>query len=76
MSNFNTEHLQEIIDAGLPLPAVNQCPFNPHLFGPQRELVAMCREHNIQFNSYSPLGIPDFHKVRALPGRLNGLSVP
>jgi hypothetical protein len=25
----NTSHLQEIADAGLPLPSVNQCPFSP-----------------------------------------------
>jgi len=58
VSNFNTEHLQEIIDAKLPLPSVNQCPFNPHLYTAQKELLAMCKQHNIQFNSYSPLGIP------------------
>lgn len=28
VSNFNSTHLQEIADAGLPLPAVNQIPFN------------------------------------------------
>jgi diketogulonate reductase-like aldo/keto reductase len=70
VSNFNTEHLQEIIDAGLPLPAVNQLPYNPHLFSPQRELLAMCREHKILFNSYSPLGIPDFHKYLGQPFNL------
>lgn len=57
-----TEHLQEIIDAKLPLPAVNQCPYNPHLYTAQAELLAMCKKHDIIFNSYSPLGIPDFHK--------------
>ncbi len=57
-----TEHLQEIIDAKLPLPSVNQCPYNPHLYSAQAELLAMCKKHNIVFNSYSPLGIPDLHK--------------
>lgn len=56
------DHLQEIIDAKLPLPAVNQCPYNPHLYTAQAELLAMCKKHGIVFNSYSPLGIPDFHK--------------
>jgi hypothetical protein len=32
VSNFNKEHLQEIIDAKLPLPSVNQIPVNPHLY--------------------------------------------
>ena len=27
----------------------------------QKELVGFCKEHNIRFNSYSPLGIPDDH---------------
>lgn len=62
VSNFNTAHLQEIIDAKLPLPSVNQCPYNPHLHSAQAELLAMCKKHDIIFNSYSPLGIPDFHK--------------
>ena len=26
MSNYDIAHLQEIVDAGPPLPAVNQCP--------------------------------------------------
>ena len=44
VSNFNVDHLQEIIDAGLELPAVNQCPFNPHLFTAQKDLLAMCNK--------------------------------
>lgn len=60
VSNFNMEHLQEIIDANLPLPSVNQIPVNPHLYAPQKELIAMCNTHNILVNSYSPLGIPDW----------------
>ena len=27
----------------------------------QRELVTFCKNHSILFNSYSPLGIPDWH---------------
>ena len=29
VSNFNSSHIQEIIDAGLPLPSVNQVSFSP-----------------------------------------------
>eukprot|EP01050_Picozoa_sp_SAG11_P001370 SAG11_NODE_58_length_19205_cov_30.697315_18_plen_260_part_00 len=29
VSNFNTTHLQEIAEAGLPTPSVNQCAFSP-----------------------------------------------
>ena len=69
-----TEHLQEIIDAKLPLPSVNQCPYNPHLYTAQAELLAMCKKHNIVFNSYSPLGIPDFHKYLEPLAKKHGLS--
>lgn len=95
VSNFNIDELQEIIDAKLELPAVNQygaslpfsvnwgcisvlgsehlltiasgaidarCPFNSHLYSPQKDLLDFCTKHKIVFNSYSPLGIPDWHK--------------
>eukprot|EP00040_Diaphanoeca_grandis_P036084 m.228953 g.228953 ORF g.228953 m.228953 type:complete len:350 (+) comp33548_c18_seq1:14-1063(+) len=68
VSNFNTTHLQEIDEAGLPLPAANQCSFSPH-HGPQHPgctpgtksetcgtLVDYCQKNKIVFNSYSPFG--------------------
>lgn len=68
VSNYNSTHIQEIIDAGLPLPAVNQVPFSP-LNGPHHtcnhatpstetclELIAFCEQHNILVNGYSPFG--------------------
>ena len=30
VSNYNSTHIQEIVTAGLPLPAVNQLQFSPH----------------------------------------------
>jgi len=65
VSNYRKEHLQEIIEASLELPSVNQCPFNPHLYDAQSELLVFCQENNIVFNSYSPLGIPDVHTYPA-----------
>ena len=35
--------------------------YNPHLHTAQAELVAHCKAKGILFNSYSPLGIPDWH---------------
>lgn len=32
------------------------------MYSPQKELLDFCHKHNIVFNSYSPLGVPDFHK--------------
>ena len=51
-SNYNSTHLQEIIDAGLPLPAVNQIPF--HLFhsSVQAETIAFCVAHGVLVNGY------------------------
>ena len=34
VSNYNSTHIEEIVAAGLPLPAVNQLQFSPH-HGPQ-----------------------------------------
>ena len=48
VSNYNQTHLQEIMDAGLPLPAVNQVPFNLYHSGDLRNgLFDFMREHNV-----------------------------
>lgn len=61
VSNYNETHIQEIIDAGLPLPSVNQCPFNLwHSKDAQPgQLLDFCKQHNILYNGYSPFGVPD-----------------
>jgi diketogulonate reductase-like aldo/keto reductase len=72
VSNYNTTHLQEIIDASLPLPSLNQVSFSPHHGlnkkgctpstaegGPGEtcgDLMAFCKKHSIVFNGYSPFG--------------------
>ena len=67
VSNFNTSHLREIAEAGLPTPSVNQCSFSPP-HGPHKkgctpgatescaDLLAYCKEHGIVYNGYSPYG--------------------
>jgi diketogulonate reductase-like aldo/keto reductase len=63
VSNYNITHLQEIIDAGLPLPSTNQVSFNPYNYRTGRaDLLAFCQKNKIQLISYSPLGVPDVHK--------------
>lgn len=62
VSNYNSTHIQEIIDAGMPLPTVNQCPFNPYRSSSQMDTVNFCKAHDITFLAYSPLGIPDWHQ--------------
>ena len=59
VSNYNITHIQEIIDSGLPLPAINQRPFNPHRASSSKDIIAFCRQHKILFDGYSPLGVPD-----------------
>ena len=56
VSNWNITHLQEVKDAGLRLPAVNQCPFNLYRSSSQQQLRDFCRANNITFWGYSPLG--------------------
>jgi len=62
VSNFENEHIQEIIDAKMPLPSINQCHFNPYGGKAQMEKVTFCKTHEITYLGYSPLGIPDWHK--------------
>ena len=68
VSNFNTTHLKEIAEAGLPTPSVNQCSFSP-THGPHAagctpgsasetcgELLDYCKKNKILYNGYSPYG--------------------
>ena len=49
VSNYNQTHLQEIMDAGLPLPAVNQLPFNLYHSGDLGNgLFDFMRAHNVR----------------------------
>jgi diketogulonate reductase-like aldo/keto reductase len=59
VSNFNETQLNEIKNAGLPMPAVLQNPLNPHR--KQKKMIEYCKKHDILFNGYSPLGVPDAH---------------
>lgn len=63
VANFEKRHLQDLIDAGLPLPAVNQIEFHP--FWHQDDWVKEMQSLNITVNSYSPYGAPDY--MSALP---------
>lgn len=65
VSNYWVSDLQEIIDAGLPLPSINQSPFHIYRSSTQAQLRAFCEEHNITFVGYSPLGVLDWHTFTA-----------
>mmetsp|Transcript_33529 Transcript_33529/g.81541 ORF Transcript_33529/g.81541 Transcript_33529/m.81541 type:complete len:257 (-) Transcript_33529:462-1232(-) len=62
VSNFNASALEALFGAGLRVPpAVNQCGFsignhNSSALGRDFETVGKCREKNVTYSAYSPLG--------------------
>ena len=58
VSNYEQNHLQEILDMGGLMPAVNQVEFHPYWH--EDDLLAFCKKNNIVFNGYSPLSCPDW----------------
>ncbi len=54
VSNFLIHHLEEIFKVSDLVPAVNQVEFHPYVV--QKDLTDFCKKHNIQFESWSPLG--------------------
>lgn len=53
VSNYGAGHIEEIIAANLPLPAVNQIDRHPML--PRTALMEYCRAKNIIIQAHSPL---------------------
>lgn len=68
VSNYNATHLQEIKDAGMPLPAINQIPFNIYRSSSWAETTNWCLRNGVVVNSYSPFGVPDLHVFPAAGG--------
>lgn len=55
VSNFLVPHLEELADAGLPLPAINQVELHPFLYGSRRATVRWCEDRGVVLEAYSPL---------------------
>ncbi|KAI0661683.1 Aldo/keto reductase [Cubamyces menziesii] len=53
VSNYGVRHLQEMVDAGVELPAINQIDLHP--FMTRTDIVAFCKEHNIALEAWGPL---------------------
>jgi diketogulonate reductase-like aldo/keto reductase len=53
VSNYGPKHIEEIVEAGLPLPAVNQVELHP--FNQQKAIVSYCQSKNIIVQAYCPL---------------------
>ena len=56
VSNFGVAYLNELAEAGLPQPHVNELEFNPWVGARQRELVAECQRRGIRVVGYNSLG--------------------
>ncbi|WP_070327782.1 aldo/keto reductase [Exiguobacterium aurantiacum] len=53
VSNFEIQHLEQIIQSCAIVPAVNQVEIHPYLS--QKELIAYCKRYDIQIQAWSPL---------------------
>ena len=55
VSNYTVDHLREVLEHGSVAPAVNQFEIHPFNFRSRKEIVELCREHDIVVEGYSPL---------------------
>ncbi|GLB45288.1 putative aldo keto reductase [Lyophyllum shimeji] len=53
VSNYSVKHLEEILEAGLPAPTVNQIELHP--FCQQKPIVDYCKANGIAIQAYCPL---------------------
>ncbi|XP_066915409.1 uncharacterized oxidoreductase YtbE-like [Clytia hemisphaerica] len=65
VSNFNGDHIQAILDAGLEKPAINQ--FELHPVFRRDEVVKYCRDNGITIMAYCPLARGRFLKSGDCP---------
>ena len=59
--NFTVTKLKKLCEQATVQPAMNQIELHPYL--QQDQMLAFCREHNIQLTAYSPLGSGDRPKA-------------
>lgn len=55
VSNYTLAHLEEVLDHGTVVPAVNQIELHPFNYRSRLDLIGRCREHGIAVEGYSPL---------------------
>ena len=61
VSNYNVTHFEEIVAAGMPLPALTQNPFHLYRSATQSDVIDYANKNGITFLGYSPFGVPDYH---------------
>lgn len=55
VSNYMPRHLEEVLEQGHVVPAVNQIELHPFNFRSRGDIVALCRDHGVVVEGYSPL---------------------
>ncbi len=55
VSNYMTRHLEEIMEHGAVVPAVNQIELSPYNYQSRLGVIDFCRDHDIVIEAYSPL---------------------
>jgi len=55
VSNYQVEHLEEMLDYAKTKPAVNQIEFHPFIYEKQAPILEFCRREAIAVEAYSPL---------------------
>ncbi|KAK7039154.1 hypothetical protein VNI00_010058 [Paramarasmius palmivorus] len=53
VSNYGVKHLEEIREAGLELPSINQIELQPRC--QQKDIVEWCKKYNIVIEAYAPI---------------------
>lgn len=55
VSNYQVEHLKELMSESKEIPAVNQIEFHPFIYHKQKPILDFCHQHCIAVEAYSPL---------------------
>lgn len=55
VSNYMVDHLEEVLEQGEVVPAVNQIELHPFNYRSRLDVVELCRERRIAVEGYSPL---------------------
>ncbi len=55
VSNYLVKHLEEVLERGTIVPAVNQIELHPFNYRSRADVVELCRERGIAVEGYSPL---------------------
>jgi len=68
VSNYNISRLEDIKNAGLPMPSVNQIPYHIYRSSSHAALLKYCEDNDILVVAYSPFGVSDWwHPPKGFP---------